>query len=192
MRRGNVATFRGLGRGSWYDVRRGLVHTVCCTPDEWLEHGPTIVRHPLSVVEVVKLDRPPRRVEIPPQVWVWPLVGVVASDEGLPYPLWYAVHGPEAGGGEWFKTRKQAAEELSTRFIAWAWNPDLRRPTEVPRTRERRERTPHDLRSPGDDRAAMADGIFQHVDRSHVLDHCRGLGVHVQGCWVIDLILGKS
>jgi hypothetical protein len=25
-----------------------------------------------------------------------------------------------------------------------------------------------------------------------VLDHCRGAGPHVRGCWVVDLILGKS
>ena len=25
-----------------------------------------------------------------------------------------------------------------------------------------------------------------------ILDHCRGPGPHVRGCWVVDLILGKS
>ena len=25
-----------------------------------------------------------------------------------------------------------------------------------------------------------------------ILDHCRGPGPHVRGCWVIDLILGKQ
>jgi hypothetical protein len=25
-----------------------------------------------------------------------------------------------------------------------------------------------------------------------VLDHCRGSGPHVRGCWVVDLLLGKS
>jgi hypothetical protein len=29
-------------------------------------------------------------------------------------------------------------------------------------------------------------------DGAEVLDHCRGLGPHVRGCWVIDLLLGKS
>jgi hypothetical protein len=24
-----------------------------------------------------------------------------------------------------------------------------------------------------------------------VLDHCRGPGPHVRGCWVVDLVLGK-
>ncbi|WP_439621038.1 hypothetical protein [Gemmata sp.] len=25
-----------------------------------------------------------------------------------------------------------------------------------------------------------------------VLDHCRGPGPHVRGCWVVDLVLGKE
>ena len=25
-----------------------------------------------------------------------------------------------------------------------------------------------------------------------ILSHCRGPGVHVRGCWVVDLLLGKS
>ena len=25
-----------------------------------------------------------------------------------------------------------------------------------------------------------------------ILDHCRGPGPHVRGCWVVDLLLGKS
>jgi len=26
---------------------------------------------------------------------------------------------------------------------------------------------------------------------SNILDHCRGPGPHVRGCWVVDLLLGK-
>ncbi|MBP3956696.1 hypothetical protein J8F10_15585 [Gemmata sp. G18] len=29
-------------------------------------------------------------------------------------------------------------------------------------------------------------------DRADVLDHCRGPGPHVRGCWVVDLVLGKE
>jgi hypothetical protein len=29
-------------------------------------------------------------------------------------------------------------------------------------------------------------------DRADVLDHCRGPGPHVRGCWVVDLVFGKS
>jgi hypothetical protein len=29
-------------------------------------------------------------------------------------------------------------------------------------------------------------------DNADILDHCRGPGPHVRGCWVVDLILGKS
>ncbi len=27
---------------------------------------------------------------------------------------------------------------------------------------------------------------------SAILDHCRGPGPHVRGCWVVDLLLGKQ
>ena len=29
-------------------------------------------------------------------------------------------------------------------------------------------------------------------DSADILDHCRGAGPHVRGCWVVDLILGKE
>jgi hypothetical protein len=29
-------------------------------------------------------------------------------------------------------------------------------------------------------------------DSADVLDHCRGAGPHVRGCWVVDLLLGKA
>src|SRR5262249_55224546 len=29
-------------------------------------------------------------------------------------------------------------------------------------------------------------------DNANVLDHCRGPGPHVRGCWVVDLLLGKA
>ena len=29
-------------------------------------------------------------------------------------------------------------------------------------------------------------------DNSDILDHCRGPGPHVRGCWVVDLVLGKE
>jgi hypothetical protein len=41
--------------------------------------------------------------------------------------------------------------------------------------------------------AIMADALEEAgcTDRA-VLDHCRGGGPHVRGCWVVDLILGKA
>jgi hypothetical protein len=29
-------------------------------------------------------------------------------------------------------------------------------------------------------------------DDADILDHCRGPGPHVRGCWVVDLVLGKA
>ena len=29
-------------------------------------------------------------------------------------------------------------------------------------------------------------------EKADVLDHCRGDGPHVRGCWVVDLLLGKE
>ncbi len=36
---------------------------------------------------------------------------------------------------------------------------------------------------------ALEDAMCDNTD---ILDHCRGPGPHVRGCWVVDLILGKE
>ncbi len=36
---------------------------------------------------------------------------------------------------------------------------------------------------------ALEDAMCDNAD---MLEHCRGPGPHVRGCWVVDLILGKS
>ena len=36
---------------------------------------------------------------------------------------------------------------------------------------------------------ALQDAGCEHAD---ILDHCRGTGPHVRGCWVVDLVLGKA
>jgi hypothetical protein len=36
---------------------------------------------------------------------------------------------------------------------------------------------------------ALEDAGCDHAD---ILEHCRGPGPHVRGCWVVDLILGKE
>ena len=49
-----------------------------------------------------------------------------------------------------------------------------------------------------DDRAfdrlpLLADALEEAgCDNADILGHCRGGGEHVRGCWVVDLLLGKS
>jgi len=39
----------------------------------------------------------------------------------------------------------------------------------------------------------LADALEEAgCDHADVLAHCRGDGPHVRGCWVVDLVLGKS
>ncbi len=41
--------------------------------------------------------------------------------------------------------------------------------------------------------AVLADALEEAgCDNKDILDHCRGPGPHVRGCWVVDLILGKE
>jgi hypothetical protein len=48
------------------------------------------------------------------------------------------------------------------------------------------ERTFHDLPILAD---ALEDAGCTDLD---ILSHCRGVGPHVRGCWVVDLVLGKE
>ncbi len=39
----------------------------------------------------------------------------------------------------------------------------------------------------------LADALEEAgCDNADILAHCRGDGPHVRGCWVVDLLLGKS
>ena len=39
----------------------------------------------------------------------------------------------------------------------------------------------------------LADSLVKSGCADHeILDHCRGPGPHVRGCWVSDLVLGKE
>jgi hypothetical protein len=39
----------------------------------------------------------------------------------------------------------------------------------------------------------LADALEEAgCDNADVLNHCRGEGPHVRGCWVVDLVLGKG
>ena len=39
----------------------------------------------------------------------------------------------------------------------------------------------------------LADALMDAgCDSEEVINHCRGPGPHVRGCWVVDLILGKE
>jgi hypothetical protein len=44
-----------------------------------------------------------------------------------------------------------------------------------------------------DDLPVLADALEDaSCDNADILNHCRQPGVHVRGCWVVDLILGKE
>jgi hypothetical protein len=39
----------------------------------------------------------------------------------------------------------------------------------------------------------LADALEEAgCDNADILNHCRGPGPHVRGCWVVDLLLGKE
>ena len=39
----------------------------------------------------------------------------------------------------------------------------------------------------------LADALQEAgCDNDDILNHCRQEGVHVRGCWVVDLVLGKA
>jgi hypothetical protein len=39
----------------------------------------------------------------------------------------------------------------------------------------------------------LADALEEAgCDNPDILSHCRNPGVHVRGCWVVDLLLGKE
>jgi hypothetical protein len=39
----------------------------------------------------------------------------------------------------------------------------------------------------------LADALMDAgCDSEEILNHCRGPGPHVRGCWVVDLLLGKD
>ena len=41
--------------------------------------------------------------------------------------------------------------------------------------------------------AVLADALEEAgCTNSDILDHCRKPGEHVRGCWVVDLVLGKT
>jgi hypothetical protein len=55
------------------------------------------------------------------------------------------------------------------------------------------ERSPRDGTFNNERLAVLADALEEAgCHDADILTHCRGPGPHVRGCWVVDLILGKS
>jgi len=104
----------GLPGNGGYIWKRGFVHTVCCTMQAWLGHGPAIVRaHPVERVEVT--DCTARRIDLPAtcqSVWMHPIYGLAA--EKLPARFFSLTH----------KSDAIAADALSAALLLWAKLPE--------------------------------------------------------------------
>jgi hypothetical protein len=119
---------------------------------------------------------------------------LVSRDQGpqLTHVVAAAAEASQAGGSSSGKLRRQqkAQAELlrdifGNPFRPVTFSPDWRTDTAVALAR-----TMYESR----DFSAMpilADALQDAgCDNADVLDHCRGPGPHVRGCWVVDLVLG--
>lgn len=94
-------------------------------------------------------------------------------------------------------TRKQAAEAavqaallrdiFGNPFRSATFSPSWRTDTVVAIAAQMYESRCFDAMS------VLADALMDAgCDNEDILNHCRAYGSHVRGCWVVDLILGKS
>jgi hypothetical protein len=72
-------------------------------------------------------------------------------------------------------------------FRPIAFSPEWRSATAVSVARRMYEA--HDFSALPELADALQDA---RCDNADILDHCRGPGPHVRGCWVVDLVLGKQ
>ena len=91
----------------------------------------------------------------------------------------------------WYQNLAEPADLLRCIF----GNPFRPVPFDPPLAHRRRPRPrPGRLRGPDlRPHAVLADALMDAgCDRGRRIDHCRGPGPHVRGCWVVDLVLGKE
>jgi len=93
--------------------------------------------------------------------------------------------------GDWKRERAAQAERIrdifGNPFRPVAFSPSWRTDTAVTLAQQM-----YDSREFGA-MPILADALQDAgCDSADVLDHCRGPGPHVRGCWVVDLVLGKE
>jgi hypothetical protein len=111
----------------------------------------------------------------------WQAVAVVAEDT-------YSLREQQEGSEQ--EATAQAAllrDIFGNPFRPVAFSPEWRTSTAVALAQqmyESREFSPMPI---------LADALQDAgCDNEDILDHCRGPGPHVRGCWVVDLVLGKA
>jgi hypothetical protein len=125
----------------------------------------------------------------------WALGALPWSKPLSPQHLWgdlvYQYIGSNEGSGEWWEMNGRISglirEIANNPFCSVAFSPSWRTDTVLALAQQMYQSR---------DFGAMpilADALQDAgCDRVDVLDHCRGPGPHMRGCWVVDLVLGKE
>jgi hypothetical protein len=153
----------------------------------------------LPVVEVWAVIPPATRVEWDPEHYMTGATRHLGSAAGARYAASYAARGlartagpRDSPGWDAARDAEQVAQgELLQDILGPASRPAID-PRWLTSTVVTLARTIYDDRA-FDRLPVLADALEEAgCDDPDILSHCRGGGHHVRGCWVVDLVLGKS
>ena len=119
------------------------------------------------------------------------------DNDDAPYPDWAATFARYAVGGEQGEFRSEQTEGSSqVKLLNDIFGNPFRPVTVEPGWRTANvvelARTIYEERA-FDRLPILANALMDAgCNDEQVLDHCRGPGPHVRGCWVVDLVLGKA